>query len=437
MGRARGGDEFLGGLTRREFLRMAGLAGVALPSAAAFLEACSNNSSGTGGGSSPAASANPYGTGGISGAPYPLARQDAPVTWAITPENPAIKSGLTPEKGPLKVFGYNDYIYKKVLNAFEKQYSTQVQWTAFDTPEAMVAKVQTGADFDLIVTVTLDNVGKLVAGKLVQPLNKSYLSNFGNLWSAFQSPFYDNGSRYTVPYTIYSTGIAWQNDVVTADIAGMSNPYDVLWDTAYKNQVGLLNGYRDTICVALLRNGVTDVNTGDAATLDKAKSDLLEGVSAMNWKFNHTDYSSIGQWHIHNTWSGQVAYYQYYLPKGYKITQFSYVWPPQGAAKKPGLISNDVFTIPKAAKNPVLAHKLIDFVLDETQALSNYGYEGYQPPLTFIQPDQIVAMKLVPANLKNIILTEDDFPLGVTELELAPAVTQMWQTIYQQVTGGA
>jgi len=85
----------------------------------------------------------------------------------------------------------------------------------------------------------------------------------------------------------------------------------------------------------------------------------------------------------------------------------------------------------------VLAHKLIDFVLEETQAISNYGYEGYQPPLNFIEPDKIVAMKLVPANLKNIILTEEDFPLGVTELELTPAVTKMWQTIYQQVTGGA
>ena len=73
----------------------------------------------------------------------------------------------------------------------------------------------------------------------------------------------------------------------------------------------------------------------------------------------------------------------------------------------------------------------------DKQAISNYGYEGYQPPLNFIEPDKIVAMKLVPANLKNIILTEEDFPLGVTELELTPAVTKMWQTIYQQVTGGA
>ena len=435
MPRTGGGNEDgIGGLSRRDFIRLAGLAGIALPSAAAFLDACSSNSPTS---TAPSQSANPYGTGGVPGAPYPLARKDAPVAWKVTADNPAIKSGLAPEAGPLKIFGYNDYIYKKVLNAFEKQYNTQIQYTVFDTPEEMVAKVQTGVDFDIIVTVTLDNVGKLVAGKLVQPLNKSYIPNFSNVWTAFQNPFYDQGSLYTMPYTIYSTGIAWQNNVVTADIAGMSNPYDVLWDTTYKNQVGLLDGYRDTICVALLRNGVTDVNTGDSAILNKAKSDLLEGVSAMNWKFNHTDYSSIGQWRIHNTWSGQVAYYQYYLPKGYKITEFSYLWPPQGAAKKPGLISNDVFAIPKAAKNPVLAHKLVDFVLEETQAISNYGYEGYQPPLNFIEPDKIVAMKLVPANLKNIILTEEDFPLGVTELELTPAVTKMWQTIYQQVTGGA
>ena len=34
-------------------------------------------------------------------------------------------------------------------------------------------------------------------------------------------------------------------------------------------------------------------------------------------------------------------------------------------------------------------------------------------------------------------MTEDMLPMGVTELELAPAVNQLYQQIYQEVTGGA
>jgi spermidine/putrescine transport system substrate-binding protein len=426
-------------ISRREFLRRSAASAVAFPTAAAILAACGGNGGDGGPTGGATGGAGAVGTGGIPGGPYPLARQDAPVTWTIFDDNPPIEDGLQPEAGPLKIFGYNDYIWKKVRNRFEDELGAKIQYTVFDTPEEMVAKVQSGtADFDLIVTVTLDNVGKLVAGKLIQPLNHSYLPNFEkNVWPSLRSPYYDRESRYTVPYTLYTTGITWRNDKVTEDIAAMDNPYDALFDTEHAGKVHLLNGARDTISVALLRNGVTDVNTEDAAVLDQAKQTLLEGVDAMNWKFDHTDYNELGQFDIHHTWSGQVAYYQYYLPEGLTIDKFSYVWPPRGAGRAPGLLQDDVFAIPTASKNPVLAHAMIDFLLDESNGIDNYSYEGFQPPLNAIEPDRIVDMELVPPNLANIVITEDDFSVGLATLELTPQGTQAWQSIYQEVTGGA
>jgi spermidine/putrescine transport system substrate-binding protein len=324
-----------------------------------------------------------------------------------------------------------------MLNKFSDQYKTKVEWTIFDTPEQMVARMQTeGSTFDLIVSVTLENVGKLATGALIQPLNKTYIPNFANVWKVFQSPFYDVGAQFTAPYTVYTTGIGWRNDKVSEDIPAMDNPYDILWDTKYAGQVHLLNGARDTLAAALLRMGA-DVNSADPSVLDQAKKMLLDGVNTMNWKFDHTDYSELGSFDIHQTWSGQVSYYQYYLPKGLPITAFSYVWPPKATGGKSGIITNDVFAIPKGAKSPVLAHKMIDFLLDHDNASVNYAYEGFQPPLTSITPESILADKLVPKNLSNILITESDFPLGVQELELAPTVNQLYQTIYTEVTGGA
>ncbi len=407
-------------ISRREFLRRAAATGVAVPSLAAILAAC--------GGKGP--------TGGSAQPTLALARPDNPVTLP-TAGNPAIADNLQPEAGPLKIFGYNDYIRKFVLNKFSDQYKTSVEWTIFDTPEQMVSRMQTeGSNFDLIVSVTLENVGKLATGALIQPLNKSYLTNFGNVWKVFQSPFYDVGAQFTAPYTVYTTGIGWRNDKVSEDIASMDNPYDILWDPKYAGQVHLLNGSRDTLAAALLRMGA-DVNTADPNVLDQAKSMLLDGVNAMNWKFDHTDYNELGSFDIHQTWSGQVAYYQYYLPKGLPITAFSYVWPPTAAGGKPGIITNDVFAIPKGANSPVLAHKMIDFLLDTDNAKVNYAYEGFQPPLTSITPKSILADGLVPKNLSNILITEEDFPLGVQELELAPTINQLYQQIYTEVTGGA
>ena len=64
------------------------------------------------------------------------------MTLPVTDVNPAIADGLSTEHGPLKIFGYNDYIYKKVRNGFGDRYNVDVEYTVFDTPDEMVAKMQ-------------------------------------------------------------------------------------------------------------------------------------------------------------------------------------------------------------------------------------------------------------------------------------------------------
>jgi spermidine/putrescine transport system substrate-binding protein len=409
---------------RRAFLQRAAAAGIAMPSLAAILAACGSDS-------------------GSSGSDQPilqLARPDNPVTLPLRDTNPPIDDGLPPESGPLRIFGYNDYIWKKVRNAFgDSVGGVDIEYTVFDTPDEMVAKMQTnGSDFDLIVTVTLENVGKLATGGLIQPLNKSYLPNVqGQLWEELPD-FYDVGRVYSMPYVVFSTGIAWRNDLVDDDIAGMDNPYDIYWDTRFKGKTHLLNGSRDLLAAGLLHRGY-DPNEDDPTVLEQVHQDLLEGADTMQWKYDHVDYTELSSslWDIHNTWSGQMVYYQYYLPKDVKITDLSYCWPPEAHAKKPGLISHDLFAIPKGAAHPVLAHMLIDFLYDPDNALQNYTYEGYQPPLNSLDVEEAVAHGYLPASLDYTFLSPDKLALGVTELELAPAVNQLYQSIYLDVTGGA
>ena len=62
-------------------------------------------------------------------------------------------------------------------------------------------------------------MAQLVYGKLIQPLNHSYIPNITQAWPDFANPFYDGKWQYSVPYTIYTTGIAWRKDHVN------ENPY--------------------------------------------------------------------------------------------------------------------------------------------------------------------------------------------------------------------
>ncbi len=412
-------------IDRRAFLQRAAAAGIALPSMAAILAACGD--SGSSGGDASASAA------------LQLARPDNPVTLPISADNPAIADGLDPESGPLKIFGYNDYIWKKVLNGFGERYGVDVEYTVFDTPDEMVSKMQSnGADFDAVVTVTLENIGKLAQGNLIQPLNKTYLTTATDQLSPGIPDFYDVGRQYSMPYVIFTTGIAWRNDEVSEDIAALDNPWDVFWDPKYKGQAHLLNGSRDTLAVGLLRKGY-DPNESDQTILDEVKQDLLAGADEMGWKYDHVDYTELSTnlWQVHNTWSGQMAYYQYYLPKGLDITALSYAWPPQGQGGQKGLISHDLFAIPKGAASPVLAHALIDYLYDPKNAITNYSYEGYQPTVKSFNEDVAVSDGYLPESLTYTIVTEDMVPMGVSELELEPAINQLYQQIYQEVTGGA
>jgi spermidine/putrescine transport system substrate-binding protein len=219
-------------MSRREALRL--MAGTA--AAGGLLAGCGSGA----GSSSSSASEVVIGTRGD------------PVKQPLYEDNPMIESGLEPEKGPLRLYNWADYIYTRVLKDFEKEFGVEVELTTFYNLEEATRKLRTGkVNFDVFVP-TAEVIPKFVAGKLLQPLNHSYLPNLKkNVWPMLADPYYDEGSRYTVPYTVYLTGIGWRTDMVSADIAAMDNPWDAFWDSEYKGIAGLYDDYRETIGVGM------------------------------------------------------------------------------------------------------------------------------------------------------------------------------------------
>ena len=65
------------------------------------------------------------------------------------------------------------------------------------------------------------------------------------------------------------------------------------------------------------------------------------------------------------------------------------------------MIGNDMIAIPKPAKNPVLAHHFLNYLLDEKHGYDNFvNFIGYQPPFTSLDPDRLVTDEVVPENLE-------------------------------------
>jgi spermidine/putrescine transport system substrate-binding protein len=261
-------------ITRREMLKL--MAGTAV--AGGLLAGC---------GSVPSASS--------SASRLVIGTRENPVKQPLFEDNPPVESGLEPEEGPLRVYNWADYINPSVLKGFSKEFRTEVEVTTFYNSQEAVQKLWTGKFSYDVFFPTQDELPKYVAGKLLQPLNHDYLPNVEkNVWPTLADPFYDKGSRYTTPYVTYSTGIGWRTDEVSADIAGMDNPWEIFWDPEYKGITGLYDEYRDALCAGMYRSGITDINGARPSYLDKAGDNLLAPL-CLSWRSARAEGRNAGR----------------------------------------------------------------------------------------------------------------------------------------------
>jgi spermidine/putrescine transport system substrate-binding protein len=410
---------------RRTFIKRAtaAAAGLSLPGT---LAACGSTSPSTSGGGASAA----LGPGGL-----PLARPNRPVTLPIYAANKPIASGLAHEKGPLQFYNWIQYINTDVVKDFEKKYGVKVQISTFTTIDEAVAKLASGeVQFDVFVP-ELVFLERLAVGKVLQPLNLSYIPNLTqNVWPSLHSPWYDVGSRYTVPYTIYTTGIGWRADKLPGfNPATLSNPWSALWTEGPKipGKVGLLDDQHEGLAMGLLHDGVTDVNTENPQAVNASKKALAQLVSSANLKFDTNEYQHLADaslW-LHQAWSGDMAAAPSYAPSGTPSSVFRYWWPQNGR----GPINNDTFAIVRGAKNPVLAHLFLNHLLDVGAVFKNFSYTLYQQPLNAVTPEAVVKRGLVPPSLRTTLIRESQFRSGLVQGPLSQKGEVLWENAWAAV----
>ena len=403
-------------LYRRDVLR-GGLWLTAGVGAASLLAACGGDSGG----------------GSGSATEYPLATPDNPVTLPIFDDNPAIADGLEPENvGVLKVLNYADYMAPGVKKDFAEKYGAEVQVTPYNNYDEMLNKLnQPGAAFDVVFPGP-SILSRLVYGKLLQPVNQSYVPNLKNVWPEYQDPWYDQGSQYTVPYTVYTTGIGYRSDRVS----DASEGYKLLWDPTYKGKAGVLDDAGEALGMAMLAWGITDdINTNDPEYVNAAKDKLNELTDLVDIKIDITQYETIanGRFTVHQAWSGDMIAGQYYVVKPDTPDVLGY-WVPEERSQR--VIGNDNIAIPKSSPSPVLAHTFVDYILDNKVSLKNFGWNGYQPPMTKLGPDFLIDQGYVPDNLLSAVVEQDDFTEGHQFYEQTIPVQNMWLQAFQEFKSG-
>lgn len=357
-----------------------------------------------------------------------------------TPTNPiklplngeAIADGLAEEKGTLEILNWADYTNPEVIADFEKLFGVTVKQSIYDNEDAAVAKLRNGTFTpDLIIGMTDTALARLVAADLLQPLNKSYIDNFNNLLTGLQDPYYDGGSQYTVAQFIYGNGIGYRADKIDpTDLVAQG--YDAMWNPAYKGRLAVPDSYRDAISLALFQAGVTDVNTTDASTITAAQENLIRLRDATQPKVDILSYQEIpaGNRDIAYMWSGDILIAPWNLPEGTSTDVLGFWYPTDT------ITANDFLTIPKKSKAPVLAHRFINYLLDNDVALKNQSYVGYQPALTAVTAETLISSGAIPESLIDAVVDAKRYASGQRLVSLSPEADALWNDVWSTFTAG-
>ena len=429
------------GLTRTQLLRRAAV-GAAGVGGAAFLAGCENTTTPIGacdtGEGNAFVEPKPVGPGGL-----PLPRPDNSVTWRILDDNPPMADGVK-ASGVLKIYNYADYLDPSMIKKFEKETGIKIQVATYNSSDEAAAKLASGAvSFDLIVGLSAGKIVSLIAQQLIQPLNHSYLPNLEkNIWPPLQDPFYDRGSRYTVPYVVWQDGIGWRNDKLGTDVATMKVPWDIFWESApYKGKVAILDDKQDALALPIQRDALhigarPDVNTEDPAIVKQAGEDLSKLTDIANIKVAITDYQTLPEaktW-LHQSWSGDLlgaAFY--YMPKNVPRVGALVLGAGEGRRRPERLLLH------RRRRRPTRQPRTPSSTscsIATTRTTTSSTTSATPHPRSQSIPMLLISKGLIPKSLAAAVIRPEQFATGQQLLQLSVAGEQLWDQAWSKFRAG-
>ena len=272
--------------------------------------------------------------------------------------------------GDLNFYNWTEYIDPELVSQFETEYGVDVVEDFYDSNEAMLAKLQSGAVYDLIVPSDY-MVAIMIDEGLLAEVQKDAVPNVSNLDPFFADPAYDPGGVYSVAYQWGTTGLGVDMSVVGEDFEpSWALVFDPELAAQYPGGLSLLNDPRETLGAALKYLGYS-LNSTSEAELQEA-ADLIAGVKDYIAAFDSDNFAELlvtGEVAVSHGYSG--GYFAAIDDTEEGWDRYTYVIPEEG-----GTVWIDNMAVPTTAEHPCTAHTFMNFLLDAENgaALTNWNY---------------------------------------------------------------
>lgn len=338
------------------------------------------------------------------------------------------------EEKVLSIYNWSDYIAEDTIANFQKETGIKVIYDVFDSNEGLEAKLMSGdAGYDIVVP-TLNFLGRQIQAGAFAPLDRSKLSNFGNLDPKLMEliAVNDPGNAHSVPYLWGTTGIGY-NVAKVKEVLGEDAPvnsWELVFNPEYMKKlsscgVSMLDAASEMVPTVLNYLG-EEPNSFDEAVINKALV-TLQAVRPHVRYFHSSQYINDlanGDICVAVGWSGDILQARDRAAEADKGVEIAYTIPTQGAA-----IWFDMLAIPKSSKRSDNAHAFINYVMrpEVIAEISNYvAYaNGNAASKSLVNPEITGDPTIYPDEATQAKL----FSLAVLPPDVDRIYTRLWTTL--------
>jgi spermidine/putrescine transport system substrate-binding protein len=286
-------------------------------------------------------------------------------------------AGPSGEATTLYLYNWGDYIDPSLLEQFSEESGVTVVVDTFETNEDMIAKVRAGGSGYDIVVPSDYAVAVMSAEDLLAPIEKSKLSNLGNLDPALMGMYFDAENSYSLPYLYGTTGIAYSRAAFPEGVDSWAALFDPAQLEAVRGRASMLDDEREAPGAALQYLGAS-LNSTEPALIDQAR-ELLLAQKPYLAAYNSGNFQRLlasGEYVIAQAYSGDALLARRGLEDEFSGNpDIAFVIPQEG-----GTIWMDNLAILADSPSKEAAHQLIDFLLRPDVAAQNAEYVGYLTP---------------------------------------------------------
>jgi spermidine/putrescine transport system substrate-binding protein len=269
----------------------------------------------------------------------------------------------------LNIYNWATYIAPEVLEEFQKTYKVKIKYDNFDSEDTLYAKLKPGNPGYDVIFPSDYMLRRMIKEEMLLPLDQSNIPNKKHLDPKFVNTPYDPGNRYSMPYQWGTMGIGYNIKAT----GGPVDSWSALFESKYKNKVGLMDEMRGTLGMVLLYLGYSP-STTNPAEINKARDFLIQHKDNIKAFVADTgqDVLNQGEIDLTNEWSGDMFQVMQENP------DLRYVIPKEGTT-----VYTDLMAIPKGAPHKKLAEQFINFILEPKigATISNFIHYG-SPNLT-------------------------------------------------------